>query len=73
MVRIGGTMDGKLLDINCKLCNKQLNTWDAKISKILAYKAPLCEKCIAKEYDISTDELRDKIENFFGERPCMGI
>lgn len=66
-------MKVKLLDINCRLCKKQLNTWDAKVSKILAYKTPLCEKCIAKEYDITTDELRDKIENFFGERPCMGI
>lgn len=63
----------KLIDKNCNVCDKQLNTWDAKVSKILAYKIPVCEKCIAKEYDMDTDELRARIENFFGERPCMGI
>lgn len=63
----------KLIDKNCNICNKQLNTWDAKVSKILAYRNPVCENCIAKEYDMDTDELRARIESFFGERPCMGI
>ncbi|WP_313413168.1 hypothetical protein [Sedimentibacter sp.] len=62
-----------LIDKHCNICGKQLNTWDDKCSKTLAYKTSVCEKCIAKEYDISTDELRDKLENFFGVRPCMGI
>lgn len=66
-------MQSKLIDKHCNMCGKQLNTWDEKCSKALAYKTPVCEKCIAKEYDISTDELRDKLENFFGVRPCMGI
>ncbi|NYB73873.1 hypothetical protein HZF24_06935 [Sedimentibacter hydroxybenzoicus DSM 7310] len=66
-------MQGKLIDKNCNVCGKQLNTWDAKCSKALAYKNLVCEKCIAKEYGITTDELRDKLENFFGVRPCMGI
>ena len=59
--------------MECNICSKKLNTWDEKCSKTLAYKNPVCEKCIAKEYDITTDELRDKLDNFFGVRPCMGI
>lgn len=67
------TKKGKLIDKDCNICGNQLSTWDEKASKLLAYKSPCCEQCIAKEYDMDTDELRDKIENFFGERPCMGI
>lgn len=63
----------KLIDKDCNVCGKQLNTWDAKVSRILAYRKPVCENCIAKEYDMTTDDLRARIENFFGERPCMGI
>jgi NAD-dependent SIR2 family protein deacetylase len=63
----------KWLDKYCNSCGGQLNSWDARISKSLAYKNPVCEKCIAKEYDIEIDELRDKMENFFGMRPCQGI
>ena len=61
------------IDKNCNKCDTQLNTWDAKLSKALAYKLPICEKCIAKEYDLTVEELRDKMENFFGMRPCIGI
>ncbi|WP_270234718.1 hypothetical protein [Clostridium fessum] len=50
-----------------------LNSWDARISKTLAYKYPCCEKCIAKEYDKTPGELREQMENFFGMRPCQGI
>lgn len=28
---------------------------------------------LAKEYDIDTDNLRDRMEDFFGMRPCQGI
>lgn len=63
----------KLLDKYCNCCEGQLNTWDAKLSKALAYKNPVCEKCIAKEYDMEVDALRNKMEDFFGIRPCIGI
>jgi NMD protein affecting ribosome stability and mRNA decay len=61
------------LDINCHSCGRQLNSWDERLSKALAYKKTVCESCIAKEYDISSDELRDKMEDYFGMRPCQGI
>ena len=41
----------KWLDKECNSCGARLNSWDARISKTLAYKYPCCEKCIAKEYD----------------------
>lgn len=63
----------KYIDKCCNICNVQLNTWDARLSKTLAYKNPVCEKCIAKEYDMELDDLRSKMEDVFGMRPCMGI
>lgn len=61
------------LDKNCNSCGKQLNSWDVRLSKTLAYKIPACEKCIAKEYDMNVDALRTRMEDFFGMRPCQGI
>ncbi len=63
----------RLTDKYCNICDSQLNTWDIRLSKTLAYKMPVCEKCIAKEYDMDIEVLRDKMENFFGMRPCQGI
>jgi predicted amidophosphoribosyltransferase len=57
----------------CNNCDKELTSWDLRCSKALAYKMPVCEACIAKEYDKTVDELRDTMENFFGMRPCQGI
>lgn len=61
------------LDKYCNVCGKQLNSWDARVSKALAYKNPVCESCIAKEYDMDVEEVRYKMENFFDMRPCQGI
>ncbi len=58
---------------NCNICNKQLNSWDKRLSKTLAYKIPVCEKCIAKEYDMDVEALRSRMEDFFDMRPCQGI
>lgn len=63
----------KWLDKYCNICGEQLNSWDARLSKTLAYKIPVCEKCIAKEYDMDVNALRDRMEDFFGMRPCQGI
>ena len=63
----------KRLDKYCNVCGEQLNSWDARLSKTLAYKIPVCEKCIAKEYDMGVNALRDRMEDFFGMRPCQGI
>ncbi|GHU57192.1 hypothetical protein AGMMS49975_22190 [Clostridia bacterium] len=63
----------KWLDEYCHVCGKQLNSWDAKCAKALAYRNRTCEKCIAAEYDKPPEELRDMLEHFFGMRPCMGV
>jgi len=63
----------KYIDEYCNICNIQLNTWDARISKTLAYQNPVCEKCISKEYDIDENALRSKMEDIFSIRPCVGI
>lgn len=63
----------KWIDEDCNCCGAQLNSWDSRLSKTLAYKNKVCEKCIAKEYDMDVDALRTKMEDFFGIRPCQGI
>lgn len=63
----------KWLDKDCNICGSQLNSWDARLSKVLAYKIPVCENCIAKEYDEEPEALRNRMENYFGMRPCMGL
>lgn len=58
---------------HCHSCGHELTSWDLRCSKALAYKNPVCECCVAKEYDKTVDELRDTLEDYFGLRPCMGI
>ncbi len=57
----------------CNICKNELTSWDLRLSKSLAYKNPVCEACIAKEYGLTADELRDKMEDYFGLRPCQGL
>lgn len=57
----------------CNICSKKLNSWDRRISKVLAYKIPVCESCIAIEYGMGKEELRARMERFFDMRPCQGI
>jgi hypothetical protein len=59
--------------MQCNICDKELSTWDIKCSKALAYKSPVCESCIAKEYDNTVEEIRGTMAEYFGERPCMGL
>lgn len=63
----------KWLEENCNICNAQLNSWDARLSKALMYKSPVCEKCIADEYDMDVDKMRTYFEEVFGMRPCAGL
>lgn len=63
----------KMLDINCNKCSCQLNSWDGRLSKTLCYKIPICEKCIAEEYDMDVESLRKRMENYFGMIPCLGL
>jgi hypothetical protein len=59
--------------IDCNICDEELTSWDLRCSKALGYKKPVCEKCIAKEYDKTVEELRGTLEDFFGMRPCQGL
>jgi len=58
---------------HCHSCGQELTSWDLRCSKSLAYVNPVCEICIAKEYDMTVDVFRDQLEGFFGMRPCMGL
>lgn len=58
---------------HCHSCGKELTSWDIRCSTALGYKNPVCEKCIAKEYDMTIDEVRVRLEDFFGMRPCQGL
>ncbi len=60
-------------DIDCNSCGTELTSWDIRCSKALTYKNPVCEKCIAKEYDKTVEELRGTFEEYFGMRPCQGL
>ena len=59
------------LDQDCNKCGEQLNSWDARLSKPWRTNTRCCESCIAGEYDMSAERLRDRMENYFGMRPCQ--
>lgn len=61
------------LDEYCNICGKQINSWEKRCNKALAYQKPTCEECMAKEYGKTASEFRYIIENHFGMRPCMGL
>lgn len=61
------------LDEECHVCDMKLNSWDAKLSKALMYQNRVCEKCIAKEYDMDVETLRSYFEEVFGMKPCAGL
>ncbi len=63
----------KWLNSYCHQCGKQLNSWDMRCSKVLAYKNAVCEECMAKEYDMDIMDLRSRFEHVFGMRPCLGL
>ncbi len=61
-------------DIACCSCGKSpVNSWDKRCSRAVGYKAICCEDCLAKEYGVTVDELRDTMKNHFGLLPCPGI
>lgn len=61
------------LQNKCPICDSQVNSWDKRLSKALGYKNITCEKCIAKEYDVTVEELRETAEHHFGMTPCLGL
>lgn len=60
-------------DISCPVCDGEVNSWDKRCSRALGYKQIVCEKCIAQEYEIEVEELRDTMKEHFGLIPCPGI
>lgn len=61
-------------DIPCSVCGaERVNSWDKRISRALGYKAIVCEECIAKEYGLTVEELRNVMQDHFGLLPCPGI
>ncbi len=60
-------------EISCPVCNGEVNSWEKRCSRALAYKSIVCESCIAKEYGLTEEELRDTMKNHFGLIPCPGI
>lgn len=62
-----------LPDIECNVCAGEVNSWDKRCSRALGYKSIVCESCIAKEYDVTVQELRNTLNEHFGLIPCPGI
>ncbi len=60
-------------DISCPICDGEVNSWDKRCSRALGYKAIVCEECIAAEYEIEVEELRDTMKEHYGLIPCPGI
>lgn len=58
---------------DCNACSRRLTSWDLRLSKSLGYRYPVCEACIAREYDMDVEVLRDRMEDFYGMRPCQGL
>lgn len=69
--------DRKLIwydDIPCPACGAdRISSWDKRVSRALQYKAIVCECCIAKEYGLTVEELRNIMLTVFGLVPCPGI
>ena len=62
-----------LPDLSCPVCGGEVNSWDKRCSRALGYQQIVCECCIAKEYEIDVEELRDTMKEHFGLIPCPGI
>lgn len=63
----------KWLDENCDICDKQVNSWDQRLSKALGHKYIVCEECLADEYGMDKNAFRDHMADYFGMKPCEGI
>lgn len=55
----------------CAECDRELTRWDIQVSKTLAYKYPVCKYCMADEYDMKVEALEERMEHFYGIRPCQ--
>ena len=55
-----GGHQGKLtwLKETCVVCGGKVNSWDRRVWSALMFRSPHCEKCIAKEYGETVEDLR---------------
>lgn len=56
----------------CVDCGEQMNTWDVRLTKTFKVR-DTCERCFCRIYDLDQDAFRERMERFFGMRPCRGI
>lgn len=63
----------KWLEKYCEYCGEQLNSWDERVGKALMFTYPICEACIADEYGMTKEYLRDTMSRRFGMHPCEGL
>ncbi len=62
-----------ITEVECAICDCEVNSWDKRCSRVLGYKHIVCESCIATEYGETVDSLRFIMRNHFGLIPCPGI
>ena len=62
-----------LPNLSCPVCGGEVNSWDKRCSRALGYQQIVSEDCIAEEYQIEVEELRDTMKEHFGLIPCPGI
>ena len=63
----------KWYDEQCEYCGERINSWDKRIAKALHFDFSICESCIAEEYGMEVDYLRDSMARRFGMHPCEGL
>lgn len=57
----------------CEYCGEQINSWDKRVAKTLLFQFTICENCIADEYGMTKEYLRNRMLDRFGMRPCEGL
>lgn len=68
-----GLMKIKWIDEYCEYCEAQMNSWDKRVDKALLFQFPICENCIADEYGMTREYLRETMQRRFGMHPCEGL
>ena len=57
---------------SCHKGGKKMNTWDARLTK--TFKTfDTCEQCFCDIYDMDKGAFRNRMEDYFGMRPCKGM
>lgn len=54
----------------CKLCGRRMNKWDERCSFAMR-EPPTCEKCLAKKFDKTIEELNQFLDEWYHIRECQ--